>query len=323
MPLPLSDHFDGQRFFNPGANRDKGWRELLRWRRSRRPAPWPNQVANGSFPPPPDTVPPGQIAITYIGQATLLLQVNGVTLLTDPIFSDRAMAWFGPKRVRPPAVALDRLPPIDCVLLSHNHYDHMDLPSLRRLRDRGDPPIVTGLGNGRYLERKGLPHCVELDWWQAWQPRPDLSVRYVPARHWSSRHPFDRRRMLWGGHMVTAPAGRLYFAGDTAYSPHFQEIGRRLGAPDIALLPIGAYEPRWFMADQHIDPDEAVRAHRDLGAGLSIAMHFGTFPLADEAIDAPPQALALARHRHGVAAEAFRVPGFGETITWRKDSVVP
>ncbi len=321
MAFPLSDHCDGKRFFNPGVDIDKGWRELLRWRRSRQPAAWPARVANGGFPPPPAAVPPGQIAVTYIGQATLLLQVDGFHLLTDPIFSERAspLPWFGPKRVRPPAVTVEQLPRIDAILLSHNHYDHMDLASLRRLRDRWNPPIITGLGNGRYLAGKGLAHSIELDWWDSWQPRPGLAVLYVPAQHWSRRRFFDRRRMLWGGHVVAAPAGRVYFAGDTAYAPHFRDISRRLGAPDLALLPIGAYEPRWFMAGQHIDPDEAVRAHRDLGAGLSIAMHFATFPLTDEAMEAPAHALALARQRHGVAAESFRVPGFGETITWRRE----
>jgi L-ascorbate metabolism protein UlaG (beta-lactamase superfamily) len=204
------------------------------------------------------------------------------------------------------------------VLLSHNHYDHLDLPSLRALQKRWNPPIVTGLGNGRYLARHGVRNAVELDWWEAYEPGAGMRIVYVPAQHWSARGLFDRRRMLWGGHVIEAPAGLVYFAGDTGYPAHFSAITQRLGAPDIALLPIGAYEPRWFMAQQHMNPEEAVRAHLDLQAKLSIAMHFATFQLTDEAIDAPVAALAVARSALGVAAEAFRVPEFGETLIWRR-----
>src|SRR5262249_9155358 len=159
------------------------------------------------------------IALTHIGQATFLLQFGGLNILTDPNFSERAspVGWAGPKRVRDPGVALERLPRIDLILLSHNHYDHMDLPSLRRLRYRWNPPLVTGLGNGRYLAGKTLRKCVELDWWESWDPKPGVCVYYVPAQHWSSRGFFSRRRMLWGGHVIQAPAGRVYFAGDTGY----------------------------------------------------------------------------------------------------------
>jgi L-ascorbate metabolism protein UlaG (beta-lactamase superfamily) len=314
-----SDHYDGRRFFNPASDTDKTFRDFLRMLRSPTEVFWPKHVDNPSFPPPPPSVSPSEIAMTYIGQATFLLQFAGLNVLTDPNFSERAspVTWFGPKRVRDPGVAFDDLPSIDLILLSHNHYDHMDLPSLRRLRYRWNPPIVTGLGNGKYLAGKGLGNCIELDWWQSWEPHPGIRVIYVPAQHWSSRGFFNRRRMLWGGHVIQASAGRVYFAGDTGYPSHFREIAQRLGRPDIAFLPIGAYEPRWFMAAQHMNPDEAVRAHLDLGALLSIAMHFATFRLSQEAIDAPVEALEVARRQHGVPPEAFRVPEFGETIYWR------
>jgi L-ascorbate metabolism protein UlaG (beta-lactamase superfamily) len=323
MSSAVSDHFDGKRFFNPAVDTDKSFRDLLRMLRGdglRMPVPWPPRVDNRSFPPPPPSVPPDQIAVTYIGQATFLLQCAGFNILTDPTFSERAspVRWAGPKRVRDPGVAFGHLPPIDLVLLSHNHYDHMDLSTLRRLRRRWNPPIVTGLGNGRYLARKGIRQCIELDWWQSCEPRSGVHITYVPAQHWSSRGFFDRRRMLWGGHVLRVPGGRVYFAGDSGYPGHFCEIGQRLGAPDIALLPIGAYEPRWFMSSQHMNPHEAVRAHLDLGARLSVAMHFATFRLSDEALDAPVQALEIARQEHGVSPEAFRVPEFGETWHWSK-----
>jgi L-ascorbate metabolism protein UlaG (beta-lactamase superfamily) len=317
VPQP-SDHCDGRRFFNPGAAAGRSFGDFLRWRFSSKPEPWPDRIVD----PEPAPLPPvraGEVAATYIGHATLLLRFPGLAVLTDPVFSERAspFAAIGPRRVRAPAIALDDLPKIDAVLLSHNHYDHMDLPSLRRIRDRWNPPVVTGIGNGAYLAARGIANVIELDWWERAAPLPGLGVTYVPAQHWSRRRPWDTNRMLWGGHMVEAGGPRVYFAGDTGYPAEFGAIARRLGPPDVALLPIGAYEPRWFMATQHMNPDEAVRAHLDLGARLSIAMHFATFRLTDEAIDAPAAALAEARRAHGVAAEAFRVPAFGETILLR------
>ena len=182
--------------------------------------------------------------------------------------------------------------------------------------DRWHPLIVTGLGNARLLESHGLDQIKELDWWQSIELRSNVRLTFVPAQHWSGRGFGDRRRMLWGGHWFDAPAGRVYFAGDTGYPAQFGEIRQHLGAPDIALLPIGAYEPRWFMAAQHLNPEEAVRVHLDLGARLSIGMHFATFhQLSDEPIDAPVQALAIARREHAVPDDAFRVLGFGETLT--------
>jgi L-ascorbate metabolism protein UlaG (beta-lactamase superfamily) len=313
---PPSDHFDGARFFDPrGAMRPRGLGDFLRWRLSRKAPVWPKWIADHDQPPLPET-PPGQVAVTYIGHATLLLRFGGFAVLTDPMFSLRAspFAAIGPKRVRAPVLGLDDLPKIDAVVLSHNHYDHMDLPSLRRLRARGDPPIVTGIGNGAYLAAKGLPNTIELDWWEAAEPVPGLRITYVPAQHWSRRHFWDTNRMLWGGHVIEAQGARAYFAGDTGYPAQFSEIARQLGAPDVALLPIGAYEPRWFMGLQHMNPDDAVRAHLDLGARLSIAIHFATFCLTDEPFGAPEAALAAARAVHGVEESAFRIPAFGETI---------
>ncbi len=303
-------------FFNPGLDVDKTSRDLRRWRRERKPAPWPLAVPNDIFPPPPAVVDGGTLAVTYIGQATVLIQMAGLNILTDPIFSERAspFTWLGPKRVRAPGVAFDDLPPIDIVLLSHNHYDHMDLPSLRRLRDRWAPLIVTGLGNGRRLAASRIGPCAELDWWQDFHPHPDVAITFVPAQHWSRRGLFDRRRTLWGGHVLTSRHRQVFFAGDSGYPAHFRDIAARLGSPDLALLPIGAYEPRWFMSGQHMNPDDAVLAHRDLRARRSIAIHFGTFPLADEAMEAPAEALAQARRRHGIAADDFVVPAFGKPL---------
>ena len=314
LALP-SDHFDGRRFFNPGGTTLRSFGDFLRWQVSRQRPAWPPWIVDED-PPLPDAPQPREVATTYIGHATLLLRFAGCTVLTDPMFSLRAspFAFLGPKRVRPPAMGLADLPKIDAICLSHNHYDHMDLPSLRQLQVRGNPPIVTGIGNGTYLARRGIANVIELDWWESAEPVDGLRITYVPAQHWSRRHFWDTNRMLWGGHVIEAQGARAYFAGDTGYPAQFGEIAQRLGAPDVALLPIGAYEPRWFMAPQHMNPDEAVRAHLDLGARLSLAIHFGTFCLTDEAFGAPEAALAAARTQLGVDAGAFRIPAFGETI---------
>jgi L-ascorbate metabolism protein UlaG (beta-lactamase superfamily) len=240
-------------------------------------------------------------------------------LLTDPIFSDRAspVGFAGPRRVRPPGVALADLPRVDIILLSHNHYDHMDIPSLRALQARCNPTIVTGLANGAYLARKGVPGAIELDWWQAVE-MAELRITYVPAQHWSGRGLRDRRHMLWGGFVVESAAGRIYFAGDTGFFTGFDTIRSRCGPPDVALLPIGAYEPRWLMTTQHMNPAEAVEAHRMLEAQRSLGMHWGTFQLTDEGIDEPRRALDVAKAEAGLAAEDFLAPVPGETVLWQR-----
>ncbi len=321
--FPPSDHCDGRRFFNPDGQADHGLGDLLRWQLSRRPQPWSRVAAVAAPAPAPAAGVDDGMTVTYLGQASFLIQCPGLNLLTDPIFSRRAspLSWLGPERVRPPALTLDQLPPIQAVLLSHNHYDHMDLLSLRQLRRRWAPVIVTGLGNGAALAARGIPDAIELDWWQSWALGGGATVHFVPARHWSKRGLFDRRATLWGGHVLETAAGRLFFAGDTGYGGHFAAIRQRLGPPDLALLPIGAYAPRWFMAAQHMDPEDAVRAHLDLGAGLSVAMHFATFPLTDEGIDEPARRLEEERRRFGVAAEGFRVPAFGQPVSWRRAPV--
>jgi len=318
--FPVSDHCDGERFFNPrGQPPAKPFSALPKWWWQRlahdQGSPWPKSVPPPPTPPLPETVPAGQVAVTFIGHSTFLLQLAGLNLLTDPIFSRHAgpLARLGPKRVRPPALALAQLPPIDVVFVSHNHYDHLDLPALRWLARERRPVIVTTLGNKAWLETRGVRRVVELDWWQTHAARPDLEVVCTPAQHFAARTPWDRCRTLWGGFVLRTPAGKIYFAGDSGYCDAFQEIGTRFGPVDLAFVPIGAYEPRWFMAAVHCTPAEAVAIHRDVRARRSIAMHFGTFQLTDEAIDAPARELAAARAAAGLADDDFVVPGFGET----------
>jgi len=256
-----------------------------------------------------------ETAITWIGHATLLLQVGGINVLTDPQFSRRAspFSWIGPQRVVPPALSLGQLPHIDVVLISHNHYDHLDLASVRGLAAQpgGPPRFFVPLGLKRWFAREGIETVTEQDWWDH-ADLLGLRIHQVPAQHFSSRTPWDRNATLWGGFVVEHPSLRFYFAGDTGYSPHFAEIRARLGPPDIAALPIGAYEPRWFMRAMHINPAEAVQAMQDLRARLGLAMHWGTFELTDEAIDEPPRALARALGEAGIMPERFLVLKHGE-----------
>lgn len=308
-----SDHFDGERFFNPHAPRGKTREELRRWRRTRRKQPWPRHVDDPPFPPP-RRARSDRIAATFIGHSTFLVQIGGVAVLFDPIWSQRCspVAFAGPRRARRPGQSLDALPAVDLLLVSHNHYDHMDLPTLRRVRRRWAPRTATGLANARHLAKAGISDAVELDWWQS-TDLAGVRVTYVPAQHFSARTLRDRNRSLWGGFVVEAAGATVYFAGDSGYCPHFAEIGQLFPRIDLALLPIGAYEPRWFMRQQHVNPEEAVRAHQDLRPRRSLGMHFGTFQLTDEGIDAPVRALRQARAQAGIPEADFDVLRFGET----------
>ncbi len=304
--------FENGRFRNahPTPSRPGG---VLRWMLTRRKAKWPAFVANTPFPPPARAAPDG-IAATFIGHATFLLQVGGVAVLTDPLWSARAspVSWAGPRRVRAPGQPLDALPRVDVLLVSHCHYDHMDLPTLRAVQGKWAPATVTGLGNARHLAKAGIVGAHELDWWQTVEVA-GATITYIPAQHFSARTPFDRDRTLWGGFVIEAGGRTVYFAGDTGYGPLFTDISRRFPRLDLALLPIGAYEPRWFMSDHHMNPADSVRAHLDLGAPPTIGMHHGTIQLTDEAIDAPTEALMVARTAAGVSPDRFRVLQVGET----------
>jgi len=275
-----------------------------------RRARWPAHIDD---PPQPIPALDGATAVlTFIGHATFLIQTAAGNILTDPMFSRRAGPFnrFGPRRVREPAIRLDRLPPISAVLLSHNHYDHCDLPSLRVLAARYDPIVVTPLENAALVRSAGIRRVEELDWWQD-AATTTWPITATPAHHFSARGPLDRNRALWSGFMLTVGGRRIYFAGDTAYAPFFPEIRQRLGPIDLAMLPIGAYEPRWFMRAVHMNPEESVQAYLDLGAPDSIAMHYGTFQLTLEGIDEPVRALDAACAAHHVPRSRFRTLGFG------------
>jgi L-ascorbate metabolism protein UlaG (beta-lactamase superfamily) len=310
MTPEKSDHFDGTRFFNPSGLAPQPFSAVPRMLREPR-TPWPARIDE----PPQRPLERGDATavVTFIGHSTFLIQTAAGNILTDPIYSERAgPLFFGPRRVRQPAVRFEDLPPIALVLLSHNHYDHCDTQTLGMLAERFDPIVVTPLGNGPLVQSAGIRRVEQLDWWQEAASAP-LPLTLTPAHHFSARTPFDRDRALWAGFVLTVGTARLYFAGDTAYGPFFREIGQRLGPIDLALLPIGAYEPRWFMQAVHMNPAEAVQAYLDLGAPESIGMHFGTFQLTTEGIDEPLRALEGARRAHDIPAWRFRTIGFGES----------
>jgi L-ascorbate metabolism protein UlaG (beta-lactamase superfamily) len=316
MTIPASTHFDGERFFNPSGANGQPISAAPRMVATRR-EPWPASVPVAPQRPPPMDAQ-AWATVTFVGHSTFLIQTRAGNVLTDPMFSERAspLTFIGPRRVRVPGIRFEDLPEIAVVVLSHNHYDHCDLPTLRALRRRFDPHVVTGLANGRFARKAGLRRIEELDWWQP-AARSPVPVTATPAQHFSARTPFDRNRALWSGFVMDLDGHRLFFAGDSGYAPHFREIPHRFGDIDLALLPIGAYEPRWFMKDVHMDPDEAVRAHVDLAARRSIGMHFGTFQLTAEGIDAPLDALDAARREHGIAADRFTTLPFGGSMQLR------
>jgi L-ascorbate metabolism protein UlaG (beta-lactamase superfamily) len=316
---PPSDHFDGTRFFNPGQPpSDHGLADMLRWKFGSRPAKWPASV------PVTQTVPEPRVrglCVTAVGHATLLIQAAGINLLTDPVWSDRAspLSFAGPKRVTAPGIAFDTLPPIDAVLLSHNHYDHLDMATLGRLHARDQPLMVMPLGNDTIV-RKGVPgaNTVVGDWGDRIGLPGGLATTLVPANHWSARGTGDRRMALWAGHWIETPAGSVYFAGDSGWCGGgiFREIAARHGAPDVALLPIGAYAPRWFMAPQHADPDEAVAMFEVLGARHALGIHWGTFQLTDEAREEPVTRLEAALAARGIAPGQFIAATPGATYSF-------
>ena len=256
--------------------------------------------------------------VWWLGHATVLVRFGAMHLITDPHLGPRAspVSFFGPaRRVAPPARAAE-LPPIDVVLVSHNHYDHLDADSIRaRAARNANLRCYAPLGLGAWLRRRGIAHAIELDWWQS-REEQELHIHCVPAQHWSARTPFDRNRTLWCGWVVRSPQGTFWFAGDTGYTPRLKEIADRLGPPDLAALPIGAYEPRWFMRPQHIDPAEAVRLHAELDIRHSLAIHWGTFELADESLDTPASALTAELDARGLGAENFWIVKHGEARFW-------
>ncbi len=313
---PLGEHTSDHGFHNI-KNKENGHThhynfDLFDWLLTRKPAKWPNweeQHSNVLDKPVarPDA-PLDDWKVWFVGHATVLIQIGPYNFLTDPVWADHVSPtpYFGPKRVRAAGVALTDLPTIDAILLSHNHYDHLDLASLKWLYQRDRMPIYAGLVNAQYLP--DYMNVIELDWWQESRFLPDdrIKIVFTPAQHFSGRGLKDRDKSLWGGlSIITDNNDHCFFAGDTGYSPHFSQIFERLGAPRLALLPIGAYEPRHIMREMHMNPADAVQAHIDLHAKKSLAIHHRTFQLTDEAINQPLLDLAEALTKANIFDDSF------------------
>lgn len=322
MTLPRSDHFNGKTFFQSHHAQTR-LRNLLRWRLTRKPKAWPAQVPFAA-PPAPPVPQSGEIVATWIGHATFLLQSEQGNVLIDPVFAERAspVPWAGPARVHPPGLSLRDLPRIDAVLLSHDHYDHCDLASLGALAEAHRPLFIAPLRHRDLLAEAGAGRIAELDWWESVPVAAreigrgnTIAVTLTPTKHWSNRFGTPRNHRLWGGFGLSFAGKRVWFVGDTGYDAEiFRQVRERLGSPQLALVPIGAYEPRWFMEPMHMNPAEAVRLHEDVGAHRSIAMHWGTFPLADEGWEDPLHALEAARTSAGIPPDAFRNVAPGESV---------
>ena len=281
---PRTDHFDGRRFHNLEPPEKSGFIDFLRWRLTGKRGHWNKWTENSHTSPPPPRVNGTDLRVTFVNHATVLIQTEGLNILTDPVWSERVspVAWAGPKRHRPPGLRFEDLPPIALVLLSHNHYDHLAPKTLVRLREEHKPRFIVGLGNRALLNANEIDDVTELDWWEDANVSDQLGVTCVPAKHFSGRGLGDADATLWCGFVVRASGGSIYCAGDTGMGSHFAEINKRFGPLRLALLPIGAYLPVWFMRPVHISPIEAAELHKVLKPRVSMAIHFGTFALGDD-----------------------------------------
>ncbi|MBB3316430.1 L-ascorbate metabolism protein UlaG (beta-lactamase superfamily) [Rhizobium sp. BK181] len=316
---PVSDHFDGTHFFNPDGIEPLGFRDLMRWQFGGGRDRWPKAVPSPFQPAKPDLHVAGEnIRVTMVGHATMLIQVAGLNILTDPVWSDRAspFAFAGPKRVVAPGIAFDDLPPIDLVLVSHNHYDHLDVATLRRLHTKHRPHVVTPLGNDTII-RRAVPtmQVTAMDWGERISLER-INIYAEPAHHWSARGTGDRRMALWAAFVLSTPAGKIYHVGDTGFhgGVNYRAAQQKHGAFRLAILPFGAYEPRWFMKGQHQNPDEAVMGMKLANAAYVAGHHFATFQLTDESVDAPVKALTTAMIEHGISPDRFRPLRAGEVF---------
>jgi len=319
-------HHTPKGFTNPYYLPKRGLGDFLKWQFGLGPHELPALSPDEIPPYLPNMVEPDlhriknpdpdQIQITWVGHSTFLIQMDGINILTDPIFSDRAspFSFGGIKRLVPPGINFENLPPIDAILISHNHYDHLDGPTVERLGNK--PKYFVPLGLARWFKKRKIDHLLELDWWHSTSYH-GLKFHSVPIQHFSGRSPFDRNETLWSGWIVEGKKGKVFFAGDTGYSPFFKEIGKHFGPLSVSIIPIGAYQPRWFMKPVHVNPPEAVKIHQDTNALQSIASHWGTFKLSDEPIGEPPPYLKKALKEMGIDEDGFLIMALGETRSFR------
>jgi L-ascorbate metabolism protein UlaG (beta-lactamase superfamily) len=311
----ISDHFNGKQFNNPGNIKAKGLGDLIKWATNRQRGFWEyRDQQSTSIEDITEEMDSGRLRITFINHSTFLIQLKGLNILTDPVWSKRTspFQWIGPARMRPPGIRFEDLPRIDYVLLSHNHYDHLDIETMKNLWNKFKPQIITPLGIPSFLSKHRVENAIELDWWEEIEVGKNTEIACVPAQHFSGRGSFDRDATLWSGFVIKTTSGSIYFVGDTGYGAFFKEIGERYAPIKVAMIPIGAYKPRWFMSPIHTSPEEAVKVHLDIQAERSIAMHFGTFPLADDGMDEPVSDLKKALNKYHVPEDEFVIFSEGE-----------
>ena len=314
---PHSDHFDGTRFFIKDVTRDKTRDELWRWRMRGKRTRWPKHAPGAAYDHPPQRVNGSTLRVSYVGHASVLIQTRGINILIDPVWSQRAspVQFAGPRRVNQPGIALENLPPLDAVLVSHNHYDHMDLATLSKLARAHAPRVIAPLGNDIIMRRHDRHIAAEAyDWGMRIPVSGEIAVTMTPAYHWSARTLSDRRMALWCAFVIETPDGAIYHIADTGWGNGaiFSDIRQRFQPVRLAIIPIGAYEPRWFMRDNHIDPEEAVQIFQLCGAQYAIAHHWGTFQLTDEAIDEPPRKLREALRAADISQDRFHASKPGQ-----------
>lgn len=298
-----SDHWDGKRFFNPGVPPQR-FTEAVRWMLHRERGPWRRNIPSEPGPTPRGRVEGDELVVTLVNHSTVLLQTHSVNILTDPVWSERVspVQFMGPRRHRAPGFALKQLPQIDVLLISHNHYDHLDAPTLKKLSRQHKPAVFCPLGVAPQLRKLGFENVQQKDWWEHGEWNQG-KVYCVPAQHFAARTPFDRNRTLWCGWVFELAGERLYFAGDTGYAQLFEEVATRFAPLRLALLPIGAFRPESFMGPIHMTPEQALEAHQTLGAKSSVAIHYGTFSLADDGEMEPVERLQAAKLAMGSDAE--------------------
>jgi len=306
---PVTKHFNGKTFRNPSKKGAKGFKDIFKLVTGSRPQKWERSrevIIRKETPPSPN---PNDIQYCFVNHSTFLIQHAGLNILTDPIWSKRCspFQFMGPGRQRPPGLLFEKLPKIDIVIVSHNHYDHMDKETIKKLIAAHNPRFVTALGLGYLIEKWGSRKVTEVDWWQEMRFK-NLKIRAVPANHFSSRGAFDRDTTQWAGFIIDSGMKKIYFLGDSGYSDVFKEIAKREAPIDLSFIPIGAYTPRWFMSPIHMDPEQAVRAHMDVESKQSVAMHFGTFKLTDESPEQAIREFEMAKVTLGLNTEEFIVP---------------
>lgn len=308
---PVTDHFDGVNFFNPDGEPPKGFVDLIKWQLGNGRKTWPDSYPSPFQDKPPPRVEGDALRACFVGHATVLLQTGGLNILTDPLWSQRAspVTFAGPKRVNPPGIAFEDLPKIDVVLLSHNHYDHMDVATLQRLHREHGTLVVAPLGNDTILRSHDASFRVAVgDWGDTIQLSDSVTATLEPMHHWSARGLSDRRNALWAAFVLQGPMGKIYHIGDTGFHRgiNYQAAYDKYGGFRLAILPFAAYQPRHFMKPQHQNPEEAVRGHLLCGAEMTLGHHWGTFQLTDESIEDQIADLDAARAKHGVSADVFR-----------------